>query len=168
MRLPIRLSAFLQRSALSVLPCLLAVLLGALPVMAAESWSLSDGAGHRLNAQVFEQPFPEYPAGLRIRLNALDANTTLDHQQQLLLSDSTGQEWRLPNRSEELVQRGQSPIPSGSAQFDINALQPRPSEALPLHLTVPTSTGILNFDLTPDQAMELHSLESVQLHADQG
>ncbi|WP_254977705.1 DUF3122 domain-containing protein [Cyanobium sp. ATX 6A2] len=146
----------------------MAVLLGALPVMAAESWSLHDGAGHRLNAQVFEQPFPEYPAGLRIRLNALDANTTLDHQQQLLLSDSTGQEWRLPNRSEELVQRGQSPIPSGSAQFDINALQPRPSEALPLHFTVPTSTGILNFDLTPDQAMELHSLESVQRRDDQG
>jgi len=160
-------SACLQKSVLGLLPCLLAVVLAAFPVMAADSWSLSDVAGHRLNVQVFEQPFPEFPAGLRIRLNALDANTTLDHHKQLVLSDSMGQEWSLPNRSEELVQMGTSPIPSGSAQFDIDALMPRPSEALPLHLTVPTSKGVLSFDLTPEQAMELHVQGSAQQRPDQ-
>jgi hypothetical protein len=158
---------FLRKSVLGALSCLLAVLLGALPVMAADGWSLSDGAGHRLNVQVFEQPFPEYPAGQRIRLNALDANTTMDHHKQLVVSDSMGQEWSLPNRSKEMVQVGTSPIPSGSAQFDIDALMPRPSEALPLHLTVPTTEGVLNFDLTPEQALELHVLGSVQRRTDQ-
>jgi hypothetical protein len=167
MRHPIRLSTFLRRSVLVVLPVLLTVLLGALPVLAEESWSLSDGAGHRLNAMVFEQPFSEYPSGLRIRLNALDAKTKLDHGQQLVLSDSMGQEWSLPNRSEELVQQGGSPIPPRSAQFDLEALMPRPSEALPLHLTVPTAEGVLGFDLTPEQAMELHAMGSVQRRSDQ-
>jgi hypothetical protein len=152
---------------LVVLPLLLTVLLGALPVHAADSWQLRDGAGHRLNAKVFEQPFPEYPSGLRIRLNALDAKTTLDHQAQLVLSDSMGQEWSLPNRSEELVQKGGAPIPPGSAQFDLDALMPRPSEALPLHLTVPSAEGALGFDLTPEQAMGLHAMGSVQRRSDQ-
>lgn len=160
-------SAFLRKSVLGLLLCLLFVVLAALPVMAADSWSLSDGAGHRLNVQVFEQPFPEYPAGLRIRLNALDANTTLDHHKQLVVSDSMGQEWSLPNRSKELVQMGTSLIPPGSAQFDIDAMMPRPSEALPLQLTVPTSKGVLSFDLTPEQTMELHVLGSAQERTDQ-
>lgn len=135
--------------------------------MAADNWSLSDGAGHRLNATVFEQPFPEYPSGLRIRFNALDAKTKLDHHQQLLLSDSMGQEWSLPNRSEEIVQKDGSPIPPGSAQFDLDSLMPRPSEALPLHLTVPATKGVLSFELTPEQAMELHAMGSVQRRSDQ-
>jgi hypothetical protein len=161
------LSAFLRSSVLFLLPVLLTVLLGALPVLAAESWSLSDGAGHRLNAKVFEQPFPEYPSGLRIRLNALDAKTTLDHRAQLVLSDSMGQEWSLPNRSEEIVPQDGSSVPAGSSQFDLDALMPRPSEALPLHLTVPTSEGALDFDLTPEQAMALHGMGSVQRPSDQ-
>jgi len=152
---------------LVVLPVLLTVLLGVFPVRAAESWALSDGAGHRLNAVVFEQPFPAYPSGLRIRLNALDAKTTLDHSQQLVLSDSMGQEWSLPNRSEEMVQKGVSPIPPGSAQFDLDGLMPKPSEALPLHLAVPTAEGLLGFDLTPEQAMELHALGSEKRRSDQ-
>ncbi|MDM7938358.1 MAG: DUF3122 domain-containing protein [Cyanobium sp. CZS 48M] len=143
------------------------LLLGAFPVQAADSWSLKDGAGHRLNAMVFEQPFPEYPSGLRIRLNALDAKTKLDHHQQLLLSDSMGQEWSLPNLSEEIVKKGGTPIPPRSAQFDLDALMPRPSEALPLHFTVASTEGALDFDLTPEQTMELHAMGSVQQRSDQ-
>jgi len=163
----IRLTVVLRRSVLGVLPFLLVLLLGAVPALAAESWALSDGAGHRLNAVVFEQPFPAYPSGLRIRLNALDAKTTLDHSEQLVLSDSMGQEWSLPNRSEEIVQKGVSPIPSGSAQFDLDGLMPKPSEALPLHLAVPTAEGVLGFDLTPEQAMELHAIGSEKWRSDQ-
>ena len=75
--------------------------------------------------------------------------------------------WSLPNRSEELVQKGGSPIPPGSAQFDLDALMPRPSEALPLHLTVSSDSGALGFDLTPDQAMVLHSMASAAQGDDQ-
>ena len=146
---------------LVLLALLMGVLLGGTPVLAEESWSLSDGAGHRLAAKVFDQPFAEYPSGLRLRLNAVDGKTRLNHSRQLVLSDSLGQEWSLPNRSEELVQKGVAAGPAGSAQFDLDALLPRPSEALPLHLTVPTSAGEIGFDLTPDQAMTLHAMASV-------
>ncbi len=152
---------------LALLPWLLVLLMGAPPALAAQSWSLNDGAGHRLNARVFEQPFPEYPSGLRLRLNALETGTRLDHQEELVLSDSLGQEWSLPNRSEELVEKGRGPIPAGSAQFDLDALMPRPSEALPLHLTVASSEGGLGFDLTPDEAMALHAMGSVPRGGDQ-
>jgi hypothetical protein len=162
-----RLPAVLRGSFLSVLPFLLAFLLGTAPALAADSWSLSDGEGHRLSAKVFEQPFSEYPSGLRIRLNAVDGKTALDHSQQLVFSDSMGQEWSLPNRSEEIVPKGDSSIPSGSAQFDLDALMPRPSEALPLHLGVPTAEGFLSFDLTPQQVMVLHAMGSVQKRSDQ-
>lgn len=163
----IRLPVVLGRSVHALLPLLLVLLLGVVPVHAAESWSLNDGAGHRLNARVFEQPFQQYPSGLRLRLNALEPNASLDHHDQLVLSDSSGQEWSLPNRSEELVQKGGSPLPPGSAQFDLDALMPRPSEALPLHLSVPTAEGVLAFDLTPDQAMALHSMKSAAQGGDQ-
>jgi len=146
---------------LVLLALLLSLLLGGTPALAEESWSLNDGAGHRLAAKVFEQPFAEYPSGLRLRLNAVDGQTRLDHTRELVLSDSLGQEWSLPNRSEELVQKGVSAGPAGSAQFDLDALMPRPSEALPLHLTVPTSAGEIGFDLTPEQAMTLHAMGSV-------
>jgi len=144
-----------------LLTLLLSLLLGGTPALAEESWSLSDGAGHRLAAKVFEQPFAEYPSGLRLRLNAVDGQTKLDHTRELVLNDSLGQEWSLPNRSEELVQKGEAAGPAGSAQFDLDALLPRPSEALPLHLMVPTSAGEIGFDLTPEQAMTLHAMGSV-------
>ena len=164
----IRVRARLARWALSVLPLLLAFMVGAAPALATDSsWSLSDRAGHRLTAQVFEQPFPEYPSGMRIRFSALDAKTTLDHKAELVLSDSMGQEWSLPNRSEEMVPKDGSTVPSGSAQFDLDALVPRPSEALPLHLAVPTSNGALDFNLRPEQVMELHAMGSVQGSSDQ-
>lgn len=159
--------ALVRRFLLAVLPWLLVLLMGAAPVLAAESWSLNDGAGHRLNARVFEQPFPEFPSGLRLRLNALEPGTRLDHHDELVLSDSSGQEWSLPNRSEELVEKGRGPIPVGSAQFDLEALMPRPSEALPLHLAVPSSEGALGFDLTPDETMVLHALGSPSQDTDQ-
>ncbi len=159
--------AALGWSVLAILPWFLVLLLGAAPVLASESWSLNDGAGHRLNARVFEQPFPEYPSGLRLRLNALEPGTRLDHHDELVLSDSSGQEWSLPNRSEELVEKGRGPIPAGSAQFDLDALMPRPSEALPLHLTVPSSEGVLGFDLTPDEVMVLHAMASATQDTDQ-
>lgn len=152
---------------LGVLPLLLAFLLGAAPALAGDSWSLNDRAGHRLSGQIFENPFPEYPSGLRIRLNVLDTRTTLDHSADLVLSDSMGQEWSLPNRSEEIVPRDGSPVPGGSAQFDLDALMPRPSEALPLRLAVTSTKGVLSFDLRPEQVMELHAMGSVQRRSDQ-
>jgi hypothetical protein len=166
MKPPIRREGLLRRSLGVVLPFLLVLLLGAPGALAAESWSLADGAGHRLNARVFEQPFPEYPSGHRLRLNALEPGLGLDHQEELVLSDSSGQEWSLPNRSEELVQKAAS-IPPGSAQFDLEALMPRPSEALPLHLAVPSAEGVLGFDLTPDQVMTLHAMASAPHDSDQ-
>jgi hypothetical protein len=49
----------------------LAVLLASLvlvaPAAAVESWPLSDEAGHRFQASVFEQPFPKHPSGWRLR-----------------------------------------------------------------------------------------------------
>jgi len=155
-----------MRWLLGVLPLLMALLLGTSPALAADTWSLSDQAGHRLSAQVFEQPFPEYPSGLRIRFNALDAKTTLDHGTDLVLSDSMGQKWNLPNRSEELVPTDGSVVPAGSAQFDLDALMPRPSEALPLHVAVPSGQGVLDFNLSPEEVMELHALGSVQRRSD--
>ncbi len=166
MKPPICRAGLLRRTLGAVLPLLLVLLFGAPAALAAEGWSLNDGAGHRLNARVFEQPFPEYPSGLRLRLNALEAGTRLDHQEELVLSDSSGQEWSLPNRSEELVQKG-GPIPPGSAQFDLEALMPRPSEALPLHVAVPSAEGVLGFDLTPDEAMALHAMGSAPRGGDQ-
>lgn len=162
--LPVQPHALVPLLPLLLLALVMSLLLGSSPALAADSWSLSDGAGHRLAAKVFEQPFPEYPAGLRLRLNAVDGQTRLDHTHQLVLTDSLGQEWSLPNRSEELVQRGEAAVPAGSAQFDLDALMPRPSEALPLHLTVPTTAGAFGFDLTPEQAMTLHAMGSVPRH----
>lgn len=167
MMLPIRFTAFLRQVMLGLLPVLLTLLLATGPVIAADSWALNDGSGHRLNAKIFEQPFSEYSFGMRIRFNALDSSTTLDHQQQLVVSDSMGQEWSLPNRSEEIVPKGSLPIPLGSAQFDLSGLMPRPSEALPLHLTVPTADGVLSFNLNPEQTMALHSVGSEQRSRDQ-
>ncbi len=141
---------------------LLAVLLASLvlvaPAAAVESWPLSDEAGHRFQASVFEQPFPEYPSGWRLRLNALEADLVLDHTDALQVSDAMGQRWTLGNRSEEIVPPDGTPIPAGSAQFDLDALTPRPSDALPLQLTLTSSAGALRIDLNPEQTLTLHDL----------
>jgi hypothetical protein len=141
---------------------LLAVLLASLvlvaPAAAVDSWPLSDEAGHRFQSSVFEQPFPEYPSGWRLRLNALEADLVLDHTDALQVSDAMGQRWTLDNRSEEIVPPDGTPIPAGSAQFDLDALTPRPSDALPLQLTLTSSAGVLRIDLNPEQTLALHDL----------
>jgi hypothetical protein len=141
---------------------LLAVLLASLvlvaPAAAVDSWPLSDEAGHRFQASVFEQPFPEYPSGWRLRLNALEADLVLDHTDALQVSDAMGQRWTLGNRSEEIVPPDGTPIPAGSAQFDLDALTPRPSDALPLRFTLTSSAGPLRIDLNPEQTLTLHDL----------
>jgi hypothetical protein len=141
---------------------LLAVLLASLvlvaPAAAVDSWPLSDEAGHRFQASVFEQPFPEYSSGWRLRLNALEADLVLDHTDALQVSDAMGQRWTLDNRSEEIVPPDGTPIPAGSAQFDLDALTPRPSDALPLQLTLTSSAGVLRIDLNPEQTLALHDL----------
>jgi hypothetical protein len=141
---------------------LLAVLLASLvlvaPAAAVDSWPLSDEAGHRFQASVFEQPFPEYPSGWRLRLNALEADLVLDHTDALQVSDAMGQRWTLGNRSEEIVPPDGTPIPAGSAQFDLDALTPRPSDALPLRFTLTSSAGPLRIDLNPEKTLTLHDL----------
>lgn len=137
---------------------LLATLVLVAPAAAVESWPLSDEAGHRFQASVFEQPFPEHPSGWRLRLNALEADLVLDHTDALQVSDAMGQRWTLGNRSEEIVPPDGTPIPAGSAQFDLDALTPRPSDALPLQLTLTSSAGPLRIDLNPEQTLTLHDL----------
>jgi len=137
---------------------LLASLVLVAPAAAVESWPLSDEAGHRFQASVFEQPFPEHPSGWRLRLNALEADLVLDHTYALQVSDAMGQRWTLGNRSEEIVPPDGTPIPAGSAQFDLDALTPRPSDALPLQLTLTSSAGALRIDLNPEQTLTLHDL----------
>ena len=141
---------------------LLAVLLASLvlvaPAAAVDTWSLSDEAGHRFQASVFEQPFPEFSSGWRLRLNALGAGIELDHADALQVSDAMGQRWTLVNRSEEIVPPDGTPMPAGSAQFDLDALTPRPSDALPLRITLTSSAGPLRIDLNPEQTLTLHDL----------
>jgi hypothetical protein len=128
------------------------------PAAADETWSLQDEAGHRFQASLFEQPYPEYPSGWRLRFNSLGGGIELDHSSALQVSDAMGQSWTLPNRSEEIVPPDGTPIPAGSAQFDVDALSPRPSEALPLQLMLTSNDGTLRIDLTPEQTQALHDL----------
>lgn len=114
--------------------------------------------GHRFRATVFEQPFPEYPSGWRLRFNGMGGVTALDHSAALRVMDGQGQTWELPNRSEELVPKDGSPVPAGSAQFDLDALSPRPSEAIPLEVELVTTGGPVRFDLTPEQTLQLNEL----------
>jgi hypothetical protein len=84
----------------------------------------------------------------------------VDHQRPLLLSDGLGGAWNLPNRSEELVRQGEEVIPEASAQFDAHALDPRPTEVLPLQLEVPTDNqeGTTLVMLQPEVVQALHEL----------
>jgi hypothetical protein len=142
----------------AALSAVLACLAAASPALAAEGWALRDPAGHRFNVTVFEQPFPDYPSGWRLRVNGRGDDLALDHTAALHVSDAMGQAWDLPNRSEELVPNDGTPVPAGSAQFDLDALTPRPSEAIPLEMELITSTGAVRFDLTPEQTQQLHDL----------
>jgi hypothetical protein len=74
------------------------------------------------------------------------------------MSDGLGGAWVLPNRSEELVRQGEAVIPEASAQFDAHALDPRPSEVLPLQLAVPSDDreGAALVMLQPEVVQALH------------
>ncbi len=144
---------------------LLALALLLLPLQAqaasdAQRWSLTDSSGHLWGLTLFEQPDPAYPAGWRLRLNARSPGQSVDHQRPLLLSDALGGAWLLPNRSGELVVIGAEDIPEASAQFDADAMEPRPSEVLPLQLQVPTDDreGTALVTLQPDVVQALHGL----------
>jgi hypothetical protein len=125
-----------------------------------QSWTLTDSSGNLWGLNLFEQPDPAYPAGGRLRLTARSPEQVVDHQRPLRLSDGVGGAWVLPNRSEELVRQGEDVIPRSSAQFDTSALDPRPSEVLPLQLEVPTddqeeTTMVM---LQPEVVQALHEL----------
>ncbi len=151
----------LRRLSRWLLPALLALLLllPAAPVLAldgARTWSLTDLDGRRWGVSLFEQPDPAYPGGLRLRLNARSPGLSLDHDQPLAARDGQGNSWSLPNRSGELVNRGE-PLPDASAQFDAVALDPPPSPVMPLQLEVPLAGGGgSRLQLEPDLVEALH------------
>ena len=127
-----------------------------------QRWTLTDSSGHLWGLTLFEQPDPAYPAGWRLRLTAHSSAQVVDHERPLLLRDGTGAAWLLPNRSKELVRQGEKVIPQSSAQFDANALDPRPSDVLPLQLEVPTDNqiGTSLVMLQPEMVQALHKLPS--------
>jgi hypothetical protein len=123
----------------------------------AEAIAVRDALGGRYQLRIFEQPDPAFPAGLRLRVNALDPAESLSHSAPLRLSNGMGRTWQLSNRSEELVPAG-SPTapPPGSAQFDLGALQPRPTAVEPLQLTLVTAAGNRSITLGGDATARLH------------
>lgn len=102
-----------------------------------QRWSSADTSGHRWGISLFEQPDPDVAAGWRLRLNALDLDRQVDHQRPMEVHDAMGSRWQLANHSEEQVPAGDAAIPAGSAQFDLAGLVPRPSNALPLRISIP-------------------------------
>ncbi len=106
-----------------------------------QRWTLSDSAGQRWGLVLFEQPDDADPAGPRLRLNALTPGLRIDHLRPLQIDDGAGQQWQLPNRSEELVAAEETALPQGAAQFDAAALVPAPSDLRPLRLLVPVANG---------------------------
>jgi hypothetical protein len=151
----------LRRLSRWLLPGLLVLvlLLPAAPALAqgeARTWSLNDLDGRRWGLSLFEQPDPAYPSGLRLRLNARSPGLSPDHDRPLAVRDGQGNSWRLPNRSGELVNRGE-PLPDTSAQFDAVALDPPPSPVMPLQLEVPLAGGGGSLlQLEPDLVEALH------------
>ncbi|MEB3322309.1 MAG: DUF3122 domain-containing protein [Synechococcaceae cyanobacterium] len=153
----------------SLLPALMASLLlvvaaprpaAAAPAEAApQRWVLRDQSDRSWGLTLFSQPDPAYPSGWRLRLSARSPGLAVDHERPLTLQDGMGSAWSLPNRSAELVPWGETGLPAASGQFDAAALEPRPSEALPLRLEVPlddgASTGIT---LEPEVVAALHGL----------
>lgn len=125
----------------------------------AQRWSLRDQDGNRWSLRIFAQPDPAYPSGDRLRLSALTPGVAVDHARPLLISDGTGGAWTLANRSEELVAPDGGALPEGAAQFDMADLLPRPSEALPLQLTLPLSgEASVLLVLGPEETGALHAL----------
>ena len=123
-----------------------------------QRWDLRDGDGEPWGLVVFPQPDHAYLPGWRLRLTAGGSGAALDHREPLRLDDGIGHLWRLENRSAELVAPGESVLPLQSAQFDLEALQPRPSAVLPLHLKLVLVDGEAELLLGPDQVAVLSSL----------
>ena len=123
-----------------------------------QRWSLRDRDDNRWSMRIFEQPDPAYPSGERLRLSALTPGIAVDHSRPLLLSDGIGGSWTLANRSEELVAAGAGPLPESSAQFDMADLLPRPSDALPLVLSLPLAgEASAELVLGPEETQALHA-----------
>ncbi|MBM5823437.1 MAG: DUF3122 domain-containing protein [Cyanobacteria bacterium K_Offshore_surface_m2_011] len=124
-----------------------------------QRWSLRDRDDNRWSLRVFQQPDPAWPSGERLRLSALTPGIAVDHSRPLRISDGAGGSWTLANRSEELVAAGGGALPEGAAQFDMADLLPRPSEALPLVLSLPlageASTELV---LGPEETQALHAV----------
>ena len=141
---------------------LLALVLALVPAHAGaaeiQRWDLRDGDGERWGLVVFPQPDPAYAPGWRLRLTARGSGAAMDHRAPLQLDDGLGHLWRLENRSAELVAPGESALPLQSAQFDLEALQPRPSAVVPLHLKLVLVDGEAELLLGPDQVAALSSL----------
>ncbi|MEA5441791.1 DUF3122 domain-containing protein [Cyanobium gracile] len=126
-----------------------------------QRWSLRDQDGNRWSLRIFAQPDPAYPSGDRLRLSALTPGVAVDHVKPLLISDGAGGSWTLANRSAELVPAGESPLPEGSAQFDMAALLPRPSDALPLELSLPLAgEATARLVLGAGETQALHALRN--------
>ncbi len=129
-----------------------------------QRWSLRDQDDNRWSLRIFDQPDPAYPSGERLRLSALTPGIAVDHEKPLLISDGMGGSWTLANRSEELVPADQEEppeLPEGSAQFDMASLIPRPSDAVPLQLSLPLAEdGTALLVLGPGETKALHALRS--------
>lgn len=126
---------------LTLLLAVLAMAPGAALAQGAQHWFLQDQAGRPWALTLLEQGDPAYPAGLRLRLTDRSGTQQLDHSRPLLLRDGMGGAWVLANRSQELVPAGEETLPTGSAQFDLAGLEPRPRAELPLALDVPLAAG---------------------------
>jgi hypothetical protein len=124
-----------------------------------QRWSLRDRDDNRWSLRIFAQPDPAYPSGERLRLSALTPGIAVDHSRPLRLSDGVGGSWTLANRSEELVAADGGTLPEGSAQFDMADLLPRPSDALPLVVSLPLAgEASAELVLGPEETQALHAL----------
>ena len=93
-------------------------------------WTLLDQNQTHWRAVIFQQ------GGWQFRLTALSPEVHLDHQRPLELQDPAGGQWRLTNRSAEMVSEASEALPANSAQFSLESLQPSPSAHLPLLLSI--------------------------------
>ena len=121
-------------------------------------WDLRDPAGHSWGLVLFQPSAAADPADWRLRLTLRAPVLSLSHRRPLQLDDGLGRHWQLRNRSDELVPRGAVVLPEQSAQFDLAGLQPRPSEALPLHLQVPLVEGVQDLMLGAEPVAALSGL----------
>jgi hypothetical protein len=106
-----------------------------------QGWGLKDQDGHGWSLTLLEQADPAYESGLRLRLTDRSGTHQLDHSRPLQIHDGLGATWQLTNRSDELVPAGVTVLPTGSAQFELAGLEPRPRAEVPLALEVPLTSG---------------------------